>query len=272
MFLLITATVFVVCCGLLFVRVIPPYMAAIVARMGKPVRSIGAGTHFVLWPLEWLEAVTSLKTKVIDEKMVAETDSEEVVPLDFSIEYAPLAHLLIQFLSYSQEEVVNAIKQRVASLVSVAVRKRKDRDETLNQISAIAKEVQDEFSGQFSNLYGVRVRFLIDDPELPPKLVEKEVEREMQEKENERRKLDVMNLKRVAAILVKEAEKRGEKLSFDAALKRVQVQLGIVKEQHQFYGVDGQSLGVVRDILSMIFGGKHDDKDKRPIGFHHPVS
>ena len=267
MFFFIMMVVFLVCLALLFVRIVPPYTAAIVVRMGKPIRSIGPGTHFVFWPLEWVGEPISIKEKVIDDKMSTETESEEVVPLDFSIEYAPYFAALVTFLGFSSDQIESAIKQRVKSLLSIAVRKRKDRDAVYDQMNYVAQEVQQEFLQKFSSQYGVYIRFLIDDPELPPKLVDAEVEREIQEKTNEKRKLDLTNLKKLANDLVQAAEKRGEKLSFDAALKRVQVHLGIVKEQHQFYGLDSQTSGVLGSILSPLIknlGGKNHGDQSQP--------
>src|SRR3989344_9259384 len=197
MLLFIAVVMFLLCFVLLFVRIIPPYTAAIVVRMGNPKRSIGPGTHCVFWPLEWIGEAHPLKERIIDDKMLTETADEEVVPLDFSIEYSPLLSALVTFLGFNQEQIESAIKQRVKSLLSIAVRKRKDRDEVYDNLKVIAQEVQDEFQRSFSAQYGIRLRFLIDDPELPAKLAEAEVEREIQEKTNEKRKLDLASLKKL---------------------------------------------------------------------------
>src|SRR3989344_1879371 len=110
MFFFIAMVVFLLCIMLLFVRIVPPYTAAIVVRMGKPNRAIGPGTH-LLWPWEWLGESISLKEKVIDDKMTAETEEEAVVSLDFSIEYAPCSSAVITFLSFSSDQIESAIKQ-----------------------------------------------------------------------------------------------------------------------------------------------------------------
>src|SRR3989338_9288820 len=153
MFFFIMTVVFLVCFGFLFVRIVPPYTAAIVVRMGNPIRSIGPGIHLVLWPLEWIGEPISLKEKVIDDKMSAETKDEEVVPLDFSIEYAPCLSAVVTFLRFSSEQIESAIKQRVKSLLSIAVRKRKDRDEVYDHLKEISEEVQVSFRHDFSSQY-----------------------------------------------------------------------------------------------------------------------
>ncbi|OGY64859.1 MAG: hypothetical protein A3I24_03230 [Candidatus Harrisonbacteria bacterium RIFCSPLOWO2_02_FULL_41_13b] len=277
----ISAMIFAFSIVCLFARIVPPFMGAIVVRLGTPVRSIGPGLHFVLWPIESISEPTSLREKVIDDKMMTETrgdfdgdSGEEVVPLDFSIEYAPIQEWLIAFLTYTSSHLEDAIKQRIKSLLSIAVRKRKNRDEVYDSLKMITQEVQDEFFQNFSTQYGVRIRFMIDDPELPKELAEAEVKREIQKKENERRKLDVVAMADLAKHLVelsKPNEDAEPTLTFEKGIEKAQVQLKIVPETRTTYDLGdnavqafGGASGVFWGILNKIFSKSKSKPKSKP--------
>ncbi len=236
--------------------------AAVISFFGRPYRPVGSGLVLLFQPLgipiERIAKTILLRECVIDDKMTAETKSkreggkEEVVPVDFSIEYRPFINGLLAHLRFAKDQVDSAIKQRVKSLLSIRVHDRKDRQEVYHDLVAIAAEVQEEFNRQHGEQYGVAIRFMIDDPELPPDIAEAERKREIQELENERRAIEMRKLKTMANQLVREAEKKGQKLSLEQALKLIQVQLGIIKESRSTYGLDPGTLEAVKGALPMI--------------------
>ena len=259
------------------IRQIPEYTGAIVVRFGKPVRSRGPGLSFVFWPFEWIGETATLKEQNIDDWMSVETGGggrpkkkEEIVKLDFSIEYHPVARKLVQFLSFTQDQLQGAIKQRVKSLLSIEGHKRKDREELVSRLPDVQKAVQDAFNGSHGDQYAVKIRFLIDDPEPPKELAEAMIRTEVQEKENERRELEEKKMLELAEKLVKKAEKHGEKLSIDAAMKRVQVQFKIVPESHQNnnYNVGDQLLQTGKEVILGVASMMKKDSGKRQGGKH----
>lgn len=237
--------------------------AALIEFLGKPVRS-GSGLMFVWQPLPFVQIERITATEVlgenpIDEKIVAETADEEVVPLDYAGEYRILPSGLVNALKFGKN-LKDMINQRLRSLLSGEVRKRaKDdatgktgRDRVHDEKDEIAKAVEKEFMEKHAERYGVVLIFHIDDPELPPKLAEKEIEREVQAKENERRELEVDNLNNLAKKAVAEADSRGEKLTFQQARKDLLVALKIVPETREIKGLDEGTLELVRDVLPAI--------------------
>lgn len=258
----VLATAFLMAVASLFVAIVPPFTGAIVVRMGKPIRSIGPGTNFIFRPIEWIGECISLKEKVIDDKMTAETEDEEVVSIDYSIEYAPYLPALITFLGFTKDQVESAIKQRVKSLLSIAVRKRKDRDAVYDQISYVAQEVQTEFLQTFSNQYGVYLRFMIDDPELPKELAEAEVKREIQEKENERREIEMVKMRELAKAMVEDSKLSGKPMTFEKALEKVQIQFKIVPEERKIFGLDSDTNAAIGGVLGGAAGALGGILDK----------
>ena len=150
----------------------------------------------------------------------------------------------------------DAINQRLRSLLSEEARKRASdettgktgRDRVHDEKDQIAKAVEKEFMEKHASRYGVTLVFHIDDPELPAKLAEKEIEREVQKKENERREMEIKKLDELAENQVKKADARNEKMTFKEAQKNVQVALKIVPETREIKGLDEGTLEVIRDV------------------------
>lgn len=242
------------------IRQIPEYTGAIVVRFGKPVRSRGPGLSFVFWPIEWIGEAVSLKEQNLDGKMTAEAKNEDAVPLDYSIEYRPIAHNLVQFLSFEQSKLADAIKQRVKSLLSIEVGKRKDWDDVLEHIKDIAEAVQRGFNSSYGNQYAVHLRFMVDDPELSPELAKAADLKKAQEKENERRGIEQKKMMALARSMIKEEERHGRKISLQEAMDHLKVQFKIVtKQQNESTnkntneaGLNGATLGAIKDIATTV--------------------
>lgn len=238
-------------------------VAAVVEFLGFPVRS-GSGAMFVfnpLWfiPVEKITTTEVLGENLIDDKIVTETADEEVVPIDYAGEYRVTDSGLINAKKFGAR-LKDMINQRLRSLLSGEVRKRaKDeatgktgRDRVHDEKDLIAKAVEKEFMEKHADRYGVTLVLHIDDPELPPKLAEKEIEREVQKKENERREMEMTKLDELAENEVKKADARGEKLTFKEAQKNVQVALKIVPENREIKGLDEGTQELIRDGLKLV--------------------
>lgn len=258
MVIAVASAVFIFCVFLLFVQIVPPYTADLIVFLGKPVRSRGSGICLVFRPLEWVSEAHSLKERTINDKMNAETKSKEVASLDFSIEYHAAERQLIQFLSFTQEQLENAIKQRIKSLLSIEVGEKEDWDDVQSHLEDIAKAVEAKFALLYASQYAVELRFMIDDPELDPKIVESANKLEIQKKENERRKIEIVEMQALARGIVKDAEKRGEKLTIQDAIDLLQVQFKIVQKEHKeerkVLELGAQTLWAIREAAKELAG------------------
>lgn len=252
-----------VCFLLLLVVIIPPYTGAIISFLGKPIRSVGPGAHLLFRPLESVAQVVLLQRRKISIKMNAETKDEEVVSLDISIEHQPETERLIRFLGFVPDQIESALVARIKSICSIEIRKLKDRDAVYDNLNQISKAIQGGFRTEkvvngftLEEHYGIHlISVMIDDPALPQKLVDAEVDREVQEKNNEKFGLEMKELKKQARLMVKEAERRGEKLSVEAAYKFLQVQRGIIKEDYRHYGISKDTLKTLESLLLALIGG-----------------
>lgn len=254
----------------------PYFTATLIPNWFGGVRVVGPGTRPVFRPFESVGETASLKEKNIDDKMDAETSGEKVVTLDYSIEYWVVLHQAATFLRFTKEHIENAIKQRIKSLLSVEVRKLETRDEVLDQLPMIAGNVERQFNALFATQYGVGLRFVIDDPELPAKLaaeaeaieaMEKTTERLALEMKatNERRGKEMVKLKSMAAAMVKTAAKQDppQIMDLQTAMKIIQTQLGIIKESNSTNGLNRDTLSTLEKVLpsliDKVFGkGKAD--------------
>ncbi len=257
--------------------------AAMLDFLGKPWRSVGSGLILVFRPfgipVERIAKTISLKKVMVSKEnstINAETADEESIKLDYAVWYRVTVAGLIKALSFG-EELTQAINERIRSLISTDIRthivKEKGSKKTLRDIvhdtkDEIAKRISDLFNGRcpkkpgsqrkdcYANEFGVELTFAIDDPETPADLVNAKLKVEVQEKENQRRALEMRKLKTMANQLVAAAEKRGQKLNFEQAMEAIQIQLGIVKKTNATFGLNPGTMEVIKDILPVILPPK----------------
>jgi len=252
---------FLVCVALACSTKIPAYTGVVVGLFGKPWRSEGPGLLFRIPFVETIEKVVSMKTRAIHFDGEFEPQNEEAVPLKLVVEYHPEGKGLVNFASFDESKIEAMLKDRIKSILSVIVRICEKRDEVMDSVRTIAEMVKEGFESSFAEdgktklqeYYGVNVAAIyIADPELPEALKKAAVEREVMEKTNLTRKLEQDNIKRMARELVDEAGKRGSKLSFEAAMELVLINLGKIKKENKQYGLSVDTLNVLKDVLPAI--------------------
>lgn len=233
-------------------------------------RPIGPGFNFPVWrPLERkVRDDISLKTNTHLFKFEVETDNEAVIPLSITIQEAADLRYLPEYNSFeNQEDRVEGIKEKIKFILSVAARKMKDRDAVHNKIKFLQRLAKRKFEASLSEdgrlleqYYGTNLQsVVIGDSELAQTIREAQEKKEAQEKENERRKLDMDNLKKMASALVTEAkEKHDQKLSFDVALRKIQIQLEKkgVQENFNTLGIEQGTQELIDSVLKEVLRGK----------------
>ena len=245
--------------------------AAMLDFLGKPWRSVGSGLILVFRPfgipVERIAKTISLKKVMVSKEnstINAETADEESIKLDYAVWYRVTVAGLIKALSFG-EELTQAINERIRSLISTDIRthivkvhgsKKTLRDIVHDTKDEIACRIQKAFKDRYACEFGVELTFAIDDPETPADLVNAKLKVEVQEKENQRRALEMRKLKTMANQLVAAAEKRGQKLNFEQAMEAIQIQLGIVKKTNATFGLNPGTMEVIKDILPVILPPK----------------
>ncbi|MEK7192075.1 MAG: SPFH domain-containing protein [Patescibacteria group bacterium] len=241
----------------LFFISVQPYEAIIITRFGKPVRSAGSGLAFIFWPIESAGIVHSLKRGNISLEMNAEAMNRDVVKLNINVEYQPDETGIIRFLGFKQDQIESAIQDRVKSLCTIEVRNRKSRDKVYEEIAAINNAMTASFENDLAvngqtleRHYGIDlISIIINDPEYPKALADAELKKEIQQEENNRRKLEMKNLQKIARDLVEEAKKNGQDLNYQTALEITQRQFGIIKTEHKKVGLDIDTLKAMENIM-----------------------
>lgn len=258
LFLLDTAAFVALLAGLFrvfFVKV-PYYTGSLTTNWFGGARPVGPGMQPLWRPVESIGESHSTKERVIDDKMTVETADEQPLELDFSIEYWPLVNQLPTFLRFTKEQIENAIKQRVKSLLSIEARKATNYDAVFDQIKPIADSVAKEFMSLYSAQYGIGLRFMIDDPELPAELAKKAVELGVATKEVERKLIEIDGTNKVrgkemtklttlANGVVRKTKKNGGDMDFQTALREVRIGLKITEETNQNFGLTKETLNTV---------------------------
>ena len=235
--------------------VVDPFTGKIITRFGKMVRSVGPGLRW-LWPWERVEFSISLQKRVVNFKGEFETDAEEPVDLEIMYEYVPDSRRLMQFQSFDQTKIEGLLTERVRSVLQAIVRTKKNRDEVMNHLRDIAAGAKIDFEAAtaengdlLQEYYGINLQAItISDPKLPEKLKEAAVAKEVQEKENERRAMEMAKIKSMADALVRSSKKLGKELSYEDALNIVLITLGKVKKDVKDFGLEA-AVKILKPIL-----------------------
>ena len=234
----------------------------IINRITGTMRSVGPGWHFI-GPWEKVVGESETPLKKINQVFVSifQTQDEAAVSLNISFDLMPLETHLVEFRGFDSEGRISAIKERICSILSVDVRKLKNRDAAMNQLKALgesAKKIFEESVSENGKLieqyYGMNLAALmISLAPLPDILRDAATKKEAQEKENEARKMEMDNIKKMAKELV--AASKGS-LPFEEALRRIQIQLGKVKDENKTYGLNKGTQEIIVAALKEVFHDK----------------
>ena len=258
---------------ILFFGKVSPYTGVVISIFGKPWRSHGPGLFFRIPGMETVDEVVSLRQRSLTISGDFEPDNEEAVSLTARVEYHALYSHLLNFVRFDEKKdgklIEAMLKDRIKSIFSYTIRICKDRDDVMDGIKVIGELVKEDFEKSLAedgktplqDYYGVNVEaIIIADPELPQALKEAAVEREVMEKRNLTRALEMKKIKSMAASLVKEAERHGQKLNFETALETVMINLGRIKKENRQFGLSKDTLATIDDLLPklavVLKGGK----------------
>lgn len=239
-------------------RFVPEYTGIVILnRFTGKMRSRGSGLRWLL-PWEKIVRITSLEKKTHSFEATFEAKDESPITLRTNIDEVAHDLHLVDYLSFNDEDRIKSIIERLKSILTIEIRKKKNRDEVMDNLGLIAKTAKETFENALSEsgrplqeYYGVNLKALvIADKDLPKALQDAQVEREAMEKKNETRALEMKTLKKLASEFVKEAERRGEKMSFENALTAVQLQFGDnVKKEIRLYGIEKGTLMGIKEVF-----------------------
>lgn len=240
--------------------VVDPFQGKIITRFGKMIRSAGPGLRW-LWPWERVEYTISLLKRVANFTGEFETDAEEPVDLEVMFEYVPHPSRLVQIQYFDFEKdpkkLEGLLTERIRSVLQSVIRTKKNRDEVMNHLRDIASGAKIDFEAAMAEngdllqeYYGINLQAItIADPKLPEKLKQAAVEREVQEKENKRRALEMTKIKSMAEALVKSSKKLGKELSYEVALNVILITLGKVKKDIKEFHFDSGTTNALAALL-----------------------
>lgn len=258
---------------LVFHANVPAYVGAVFCnRLTGRNRSVETGWRFRVPWLEYVAAQRSIKKRMLSEEMDAETQDELPVPLKFFLEWRPDPKRLDVHVSFGEEaDIEKALEERFKSLATPIFRSKENFDKAYDELPTIAAQIHRDFTetrdGAGETLeehYGIIVsaaRF--SDPAVPKKIADAKLDLEAMRKTNEKREIEMemtnklrgkemTKLKSMANAWVKQAEKNGQKLDFQTALKIIQAQLGIIKESAETKGLNRDTLTTLEKLLPVI--------------------
>ncbi len=255
--------------------IVQPFNGGIVTFLGRPVRSVGAGAVLLFRPFgipfEAISDLVDLKnTALNDVKLRAETGGEAesgvdkgYVDLEVAFQYAPDPSNLIAYVSFQQDKLVQTLKDQLEALLSAAVERRPNVDAVYEELDDISRETLLAYE-KVASRYGIIPKVvLMDDPQLPEETIRAKVARdnlkadalakiEVQKSENARRQAEMTKVRQMAAGLVKEAAERGHQITFEQALERVQIQLGVVKKTINAVDIGPAADSALKQIVPMV--------------------
>lgn len=251
--------VIVVCLILCCFVTIPAYTGAIIVnRVSGSLRSVGPGVG-ILWPWEKIVngSETPLKTipcKLDEKESKFQTKDEANISLIVGFNANPIAEHLVEYKRFSEAERLNGIRGKLRSILSIEIRKLADRDTVMDNLEAIIISAQKTYQTSvsekeilFEHYYGTNIDALtIAFAPLPEELQKAEDEKEAQEKRNEMRKSEMDMIKQMAKELVSES---GGTMMYEDAMRRIQVQLGKVKDENKTFGLDKGTQQLIKDAI-----------------------
>jgi hypothetical protein len=251
---------------------VPAYTSVLVTNIfTDKTRACGSGLRLIL---PWEKKVENSETKMEISSHIFrndfETQDEAVIPLEIAFDVIPDQRHLLEFRRFDSATRLNGIKERIEAILSVEIRKLRNRDEVMDSLIKLADTVKQRFEEAESEdrklleeYYGVNLKkLMISDVDLPAALKEAATRKEVMEKDNQTRQMEMAKLKQMAVALVKESEKRGSLMPFEKAMEIVQLQFGkgnVTKNVH-IVGVDRGTQELlktaVETVLTKVFNGK----------------
>lgn len=240
---------------------VPSYTGVILGFFGSPWKSIGpGGPYFRIPGVITFERVVPLEKVAVGFKVVLEDQAEEAIPMDIYYEYMPDPNNLINYCSFSKLQIENAVKERIRNILSIETRKYKKRDDVLDNIHELSRVAKEKFecacAGNGTPIeiyYGIKVTTIaVADPELPEELKQAAIQREVMEKTNETRGVEMEKIKQIAKSLIKAARKHDQDLRYETALELVLINLGKIKQENKLWGLNEETLAAIRELLPVI--------------------
>ncbi|TSC89906.1 MAG: hypothetical protein G01um10143_396 [Parcubacteria group bacterium Gr01-1014_3] len=263
---------------------VQPKTAVVIVNPFGGMREARQGWQLVLRPFEWLGKINgaevfSLQKRVLDVKLDVESEDEEVLTLDLSINFRIVA--LIKFLEFPEAEFKESLSEHAKALASERARLCKDRDEIMDKKADIEDFIhfgfqRRMFSGNLllEEYHGIKVdTVVISDPELPEDLKKAEVEREIAEKRAEAKVHEAKGLARAAKALQGRTPKGQQpEMKREKAMELELIRSGAIKKEnkeveigpHLAEAIDSLPKGVLAFFGSLFMpkGGKRKGKKK----------
>lgn len=247
--------VIVVCLILCCFAAVPAYTGAnIINRVSGSLRSVGPGIG-ILWPWEKIVSGIPLKKNSCSFESDFETQDKATLSLKISFDTEPLRTKLMNYERFDTESRMNGIKERIRSILSAIIYSYPDRGAVMSDLKELAAKAKKEFENSMTELgderieeyYGTNlVSLMIADVALPQILKDAAAQKEAQEKQNEARRSEMDMIKQMAKELVAES---GGTMMYEDAIRRIQVQLGKVKDENKTFGLDKGTQQLIKDAI-----------------------
>lgn len=247
---------------------VPAYTSVLLINVfTNKVRACGSGLRLI-WPWEKTVDDSQVKMTTVSHSFSNEfeTQNESVVSLKIAFDLIPDEKHLIEHRRFDSATRLNGVTERIKAILTKEVRKLKNRDEVMDNYKALADEIKKRFEEAVSEdgkrleeYYGVNLKNLvISNTDLPPALKEAATAKEVMEKTNQTRGLEMTKLKQMARTLVKESEAKSTPMPFEKAMEIVQLQFGKgnVSKDIKIFGLDRGTLEVAKAIAEGVLGGK----------------
>ena len=252
----------IACFAYSHIMLIDAYTGALVAnRFTGTMRPVGPGWHIIwIWEKIVNESETTLKESAYIFESDFETQDEATITLRIAFKLVPITDYLTEYQRFNSEDRLSDIKERIRSILSIKVRKLKNRDAVMDSLKPLGKFTKKCFEKMFSENgksieqhYGTNLSSLmISDAALPQELKDAATRREAQEKENETRQMEMDKIRQMAKDLVKESDGT---MMYEDALRRIQVQLGKVEDKNETFGLDKGTQELIKAAIKEAFCG-----------------
>ena len=241
---------------------VPAYTGVVIInKLTGSLRSCGAGLR-LLFPWETIaDSGISLKKNSHAFDADFETKDESTISLRISFDEMANEHHLVEFQAFALKDRINGITERIKSILSIEIRKLKNRDAVIDTLKNLAEEAKKNFEEMLSEksrpleeYYGTNLKVLtIADVALPQALKDAQVEKEAIVKRNETRQLEMTKMKQMARALVKES---GDSMPLQTALEVIQVQFEKIEKKIQIFGVEKGTQQALTDILKEVINAR----------------
>lgn len=250
---------------------VPAYTSVLVLnRFTDKVRACQSGWRLI-WPWEKMVEKSETKMEISSRSFENdfETSDEVVVSLKIAFDVIPDKRHLLEFRRFEGLTRLNGITEKIKAILSAEIRKFQGRDAVMDNLEGLAQRIKERFETAESEdrklleeYYGVNLKkLIISDVDLPAALKEAATAKEVMEKTNQTRQMEMAKLKQMAAALVKESEKRGSPMPLEKAMEIVQLQFGKnVQKNVHILGLDRGTQELlktaVETVMTKVFSGQ----------------